>query len=346
MRTKVIIVTIILTVNGCLSISPIKKEVLINSVYIKMAAFAEGVPESLKFYRNFFQDKIVVMGRSALRIIEKEDIRRTKYLKYEISTWKPSLIRANDKVYIVAGGGGFSDVGLMNNKGELLWKYKPDSKLHPFDMEGDDLNKDGIPEFYVGTHDGLHILDMNGKLVKKTDSLWINDLEIGQYNGEDVIIGLSRNVFYFWDYKGNLLKRIDVEENFSQFEIVDWPQKNHFLTKKGSKIYLIDMEGNIIFEREIGRRIYDISGTAVFFDESRRTYLAIVADYSSRYNRSLLSIFSPDGKIIYKEIIGSTQAIIAVDKKLRKSQYLLVGGFPMISKYDVEKNVTERVQRR
>ncbi len=333
---KLIIIAIILTVNGCLSIPPTKKEVLINNVYIKMAAFAEGIPESLKIYRNFFQDKIVVMGRSALRIIEKEDIRITKYLKYEISTWQPSLIRASGKVYIVAGGGGFSDVGLMNNKGELLWKYKPDPKLHPFDMEGGDLNKDGIPEFYVGTHDGLHILDMNGKLVKKTDPLWINDLEIVTYNGEDVIIGLSRNVFYFWDYKGNLLKRIFVKENFSQFKIVDWHQKNHFMTKKGSKIYLLDMEGNIIFERNIGIKIYDINGTAVVFDGSRMTYLAIVADYSSRYNRSLLCIFTPDGEMIYKEVIGSTQAIIAVDKKLRKSQYLLVGGFPMISKYDVE----------
>lgn len=152
---------------------------------------------------------------------------------------------------IVAGGGGFLPVGLMNDQGELLWKYIPDPKFDPFDMEGGDLDKDGITEFYVGNHDGVHSLDMNGKMIKKTWPLWIHDVEIGKYNSDDVVIGLSRNVFYFWDYKGNLIKKFDLKVNFSNFVIINWPTKHNILTSNGNDIYLVDMEGNIILKKKL-----------------------------------------------------------------------------------------------
>ena len=70
-------------------------------------------------------------------------------------------------MHIVAGGGGFSDVGLMDEGGKLVWKYRPDpDDLAPYDMVAGDLNNDGSPEFYAGTYEGLHILDKDGKLVK------------------------------------------------------------------------------------------------------------------------------------------------------------------------------------
>lgn len=236
----------------------------------------------------------------------------------------------------MAGGGGFSNVGLMNDKGELLWEYLSDPELRPFDMEGGDLNKDGIPEFYVGSHDGLYILDMNRKLVKKIGPLWIHDVEIGKYNGGDIIIGLSRNIFYFWDYKGNLIKRIDVKGNFSRFEIVDWPEKNHLLTNNGNYIYLFDFDGNIVFKKKIGIHIFATNGTSVQFKKFDRRNFAVVANYRSKYNRSLLCIFSPAGELIFREILQRTQAIVAVDRNHGKSHFLLVGGFPKIKKYELE----------
>lgn len=335
-RNIILVIYVLLFGSSCYSGRAIKEEVLINLADIEVTNFADGVPYSQKIYEDFIQDKFVVLGVSALVVIEKEDRQKTKYLKYETPSLNPTLIRIDGKMRIVAGGGGFLPVGLMNDQGELLWKYIPDPKFDPFDMEGGDLYKDGITEFYVGNHDGVHSLDMNGKMIKKTWPLWIHDVEIGKYNSDDVVIGLSRNVFYFWDYKGNLIKKFDLKVNFSHFVIINWPTKHNILTSNGNDIYLVDMEGNIILKKKVDHKIYDINGTAVYFNESSMPYLAIVANYSSSYNKSLLCVFSPDGKMIYKEVIGSTQAILAVDRKYGKSQYLLVGGFPKIKKYELK----------
>lgn len=67
------VIYVLLFGSSCYSGRAIKEEVLINHADIEVTNFADGVPYSQKIYEDFIQDKFVVLGVSALVVIEKED---------------------------------------------------------------------------------------------------------------------------------------------------------------------------------------------------------------------------------------------------------------------------------
>ena len=89
-----------------------------------------------------------------------------------------------------------------------------------------------------------------------------------------------------------------------------------------------------MFKKRAGFTIQALTGTGVCLKEEKN-YLAVVTRTRSYYDRSILWIFSPNGKMIYKEVICSTEAIVAVKNKEKNKEYLLVGGCDSINKYEM-----------
>jgi len=330
---NVLMVVMLVSLTSCIFLSPpTKLGLLKHHESITSSYFAEDVPYSWKIKKDFLKGKIVVLGLCKLAIIDKENTNKRQVISYEIRSFNPDLLQINGKMHIVAGGDGFSDVGLMDEEGKLIWKYRPDpDDLAPYDMVAGDLNNDGSPEFYAGTYDGLHILDKDGKITKKVDLPGqIYGVEICTYNNKPSII--CRSSFQseyklrFWDFNGNLLKTVDNKKEVSELSIVNWPGGEHILADNGSKIYILDLNGNIILKKNIGVKIYGLSGTAVYFQENKKPYLAVVVKYRSRYRRSSLYIFSPEGELIYQEVLYTTTAITAIKDQETNREYLLVGG--------------------
>jgi hypothetical protein len=68
-----------------------------------------------------------------------------------------------------------------------------------------------------------------------------------------------------------------------------------------------------------------ITGTPVKFIEEQSSYLAVLINYSSQYNQSLICIFSPTGELVYKELLHKTYGILTIKPNYLKNEILLVG---------------------
>ena len=332
-----LIIFIIFSLSGCCFLTPptkfgvlTDKENIVKSPYVKINF------EAWEIDKDYFKKKIAVLGTRELNIIDKEDPSKSINIKYQMAG-KPSLIRIDGKMHIVDGGGGFGDVGLMDQTGKAVWTYKqdPDSS-NPNELIGGDLNSDGTPEFYASTSDdGVHVLDTNGKLVKKFGSGFIEGVDLCTYNDHTVLIDQDINdTFHFWNYEGHLIKTIKIKRYMWDFSIINWPSKNHILIKDGSSFYVLDFNGKVVFKKRAGFRILSLKGTGVNFKGGKR-YLAVITETRPHYNRSILWIFSPKGDLIYKEVICSTEAITAVKDESSNKEYILVGGCNSINKYEM-----------
>ena len=335
---KSLIIFAIFFLSNCCSLTPpIKFGVLTNNESIMKVPYVKINFDfkAEKIDKGFIKDKIIVLGSSGLIIFDKKDLSKPKYIEYQ--TPNPSLIRIDGEMYIIAGGGGFGKVGLINETGKLIWTYKPNpDSPNPDELIGGDLNNDGVPEFYAATSDdGVHVLDTNGKLVKKFGSGYIGGVDLCTYNGNTVLIDLDINgKFHFWNYHGELIKTIKTKKDLWNFSIINWPSENHILIKDGPSFYVLDFNGKIVFKKRAGFRILSLKGTGVNFKEGKN-YLAVITETRPHYNRSILWIFSPKGDLIYKEVICSTEAIVAMKDKEKNKEYLLVGGCDSINKYEM-----------
>jgi hypothetical protein len=244
------------------------------------------------------------------------------------------------RMHIIDGGGGFGDLGLMDEKGKLIWKYPLNQKdFRAFEMEGGDLNNDGMPEFYVATSNGLHVLDSNGILMKilGAGKSVFGGFELGTYNDQMVIITLDyiNRKFYLWNFHGDLLKTIERKKYIWDFSLINWPSENYILANDGESFYILDFDGNIILNINAGFTIQALRGTGIHF-KNGKNYLAVLTRTRSVHDRSILWIFSPDGKLIYKEVLCSTEAIVAIKNNEKNHEDLLVGGCNSINKYEMK----------
>jgi len=134
------------------------------------------------------------------------------------------------------------------------------------------------------------------------------------------------------NYKGELIREIKSEVDVTGIEFVQWPQEWHIVTSSGSafssSICVLDLEGKIFLRDKIKLSIFDLRTVTVCFFENQDPYLAVVIRFSAEFHRSMLCVYSPDGKVFYKEIIGKTTGLLAKKSPQSKCETLLVGYGP------------------
>ncbi|MHC4418404.1 MAG: hypothetical protein ACYSU6_07430 [Planctomycetota bacterium] len=133
-----------------------------------------------------------------------------------------------------------------------------------------------------------------------------------------------------------LIKRVQRKHPTIELgRIVDcnWPGPNHILAKYSDNsvrrrgFCIVDREYNVILRHPLKGQIFFLKGIPVRFSEDKAPYLAVLADYGSQNREAVLCIFSPDMKLVYKELLHKTRGILATRSKSSKNQMLLVGDY-------------------
>ena len=81
----------------------------------------------------------------------------------------------------------------------------------------------------------------------------------------------------------------------------------------------------------------DIRGVPVELDPKKRPYLAVITKHRAALKKATLSIFSPEGQLVYQEMLNSSTGINTLENP-DGSESLLVGdGAKKVWIYDEKK---------
>jgi hypothetical protein len=222
-------------------------------------------------------------------------------------------LRGDSKLNLIAGGGGYSDVGFFDLKGHSLCQFKPDKRLHPNQMIACDLDGDGTKEFYAADHAGVFQLDSDGQIVWRSDNKlninWIV-LTLPAEGERPAAVVTDRGI---WDSQGKPLK-LGVRGT------LPWVGKYNIHPVKWGDIYciasgdtyhrgdvdLFDLAGTTVFKHSLGDQSISGEILAARLKRGEAPYLVVVAALRRLPNgrkRDLmaLNILSHDGTLVYQE---------------------------------------------
>lgn len=279
--------------------------------------------------------EIAIFGQLSMHIVDRlGTLKRKVKFEWKYGILSPDIIVKNCSHFDIIASGSFS-AGILDQYGKAVWFYKPDDTFSINDAATGDLNRDGELEFYVATDEGLHQLNYAGeKIWEKGESAWrVKVLDLGKNEMPLVVTRLSyKNLLQFRDYEGNLIREIKPEVKIRDLELCDWPSPGHFLTRGGNTIYILDSNGKVVFKHKLGNffdltEIFEIRGVSVKLFKDQKDYFAVVLRLRAGSDRSILCIFSPDGRLVYREVLHCTTGITAIQLS-SKSETLLVGDGP------------------
>jgi len=99
----------------------------------------------------------------------------------------------------------------------------------------------------------------------------------------------------------------------------------------------VDINGNQILRHVVKdtsfRPYHGPYGVAVKLNPLEGPYLAILINGSSGYARSVLLVFNPEGKLVWKEELKNLSTLVAIPGKDGTREVLLVGGIDGIFEY-------------
>lgn len=295
--------------------------------------------------------EIVIFSRRDCFIFDEKTRELKRTIKFNQSIGlRPELLRINNDgtLEIMLRGGGFGDVGIADAKGEFIWKYKQ-IETSPR-MTAGDLDRDGEIEFYIADNTSLNRLDYSGKKVWKVgNNRSVDYMQIYDPGGDKIpfivtrsFVGGNWNVS-FWDNTGKLIKEIIPEIKTYELEIIKWPDDYHILAKTDYDIIIMDLDGKVVLRYRLKEDIFkffvhlleimSIRGVPVRFEPDKKPYLAVITGFRSALSKTMLSVFSPEGQLVYQEMLNSTRGINVV-KKNDGPESLVVGDGDRIWLYD------------
>ncbi len=269
---------------------------------------------------------------------------RTRKLKKTIKFTKPLGLRPellrimNDgSMEIMLRGGGFGDVGLVDTYGEFIWKYKGEQGTSPQMIAGK-FDRDGQVAFYVTNSDGLHKLDYSGKQIWKTkDNTWEWNIQIyaqGWNKPPLIVTRDSSEKIRYWDRTGKLVTEVSPEVDSYGLEIIHWLNDYQILAIGDYKIIIMDLNGKVAFQYKLREdicqffvhllEIMDIRGVPVKLNPEKPPYLAVITKHRAALKKATLSVFSPEGQLVYQEMLNSSTGINTLENP-DGSESLLVG---------------------
>jgi len=255
----------------------------------------------------------------------------------------PMIDIDNDgRLEIIQEGGGFSDVGVMDANGEFIWTFQPHETVSPGRLTYGDVNRDGEIEFYVADFTGVYQLDINGNILWKyqpgtqfySDGFeTYADVEIIETETQSYVVALTgQNVlspgYRFFDFNGNLIKTLGTYSGEFNFDVAYFMgQQNILLGYPGNNIVLLDLDGNVRLTHDLKnfQAYHGPTSISVKFDPNDEPYLVVLSESSSTGNSDKLSIFSPQGVIIYEENVGPVTAPMTTEDIQSGDQILRLG---------------------
>jgi len=228
-------------------------------------------------------------------------------------------------------------VSVIDQSGKALWSY---SSSDGGGFAVCDADGDGKPEFYVASDHGLVRLDDNGHRVWGTSGSFYEVAAVPSGVGKELIVTRDSNYsLSFWNADGSAAKggkRVTPADHFCNIRTCNWPAEGHILGCTGGWILVIDHEGNRVLSAPLTEHaIFEMNGTPVQFDPHKKPYLAVVGRLRAETGLSVLGVFSPEGELVYREVVNITTGIAALPIPRTGREALLVGDGPgKVYKYE------------
>ncbi len=247
----------------------------------------------------------------------------------------PKYVRLTPKLNgIMMGGGGFGAVGLFDINGKLLWNFKPDLIHNPNKMIDADLDNNGITEFYAISGSGLYRLDLEGNIVWK----FAGDIrDISIYSNkkdkfESIIVLNSNDTFSLISPQGKKIRSLGFSSKNFSFATMDVDGNSLIVYRSSYDTFrVVNQEGKFLFDYKY-KNLPIYHGpytTSVSFDGA--TYVAILMTSRSAIQKSVISIFSLKGELVYQAILNYGSKLAAQYIHKTDNQRLLVSDGNKIS---------------
>jgi hypothetical protein len=276
-------------------------------------------------------------------------------LSFEERVFRPVPVDVNGDglLEIFARAGGGADVELLDRTGQVIWTRSGDYSEPITFNNGDvgDADRDGRPEFYLASTEGLYCLDPAG------DTRWVvgqeNEYEwvvfdqgvpgrepprlvavgAGAYRGRPGVFLEHRSA------DGELIARDENSAKLWDLQLIRWPTEERPLrilergvSGRTSGLWILDERG-----RDVGywaaadswlvKPYYVYAATFIRFDEDGPDYLAVLFGYRAGQDHTMLTLYSLDGLPVYQEYLPWTMGLLAtrIERYSRSGEVLLVG---------------------
>ncbi len=289
---------------------------------------------SLKPCHPEYDGAITVTGRGGAAAVSTDGALRsfTKFERVAGFYVYPVDVEGNGVCAYVDNAGGWSPVGLIDHRGKRMWAYgknmsdREDEALiaiaHSprdiiaFDADGDQRLDFLIPLLIVERQE-THVLSQSGTVMEKLDydlqGSKTADID-GDGKAELISLGWSRHggktrfALTLRDNRLAVVKRILVEprrgaNNLTTLRMMKWPDtrgRGHAVINNKDRLQVIDpASGAVVYELDLELH-YLGQVTPVRLIGDHEPYLAIAQAYKRRV---MLSLYDPDKKLVYQEIL-------------------------------------------
>jgi translation elongation factor P/translation initiation factor 5A len=249
----------------------------------------------------------------------------------------PSIMHVDGQYMIVKGGGGYGDVGLMSEEGNKLWTFHPRSFVSPSDMLHADLNSDDEIEFYAIDNSSLYRLDRLGNtvwevlapryFVFRSD---FTDLDVfwNKETSRNELVALENDTIHRYDSAGNLLQSSKSKLSFINFQMLNWNGRQLiFAGYFDNKVAFLNIDGSIheFIDLHDFTHYHEPQAISVKLKKDEADYLVVLSHSKSSSALTLLSIISPESKLIYQEILNKTKGLISLQPDESETEILVIG---------------------
>ena len=230
---------------------------------------------------------------------------------------------------ILCPGGGFSDPAVLNADGTVRWSRDGSflvDDVAAAHMSLGNLNGDEIAEFCVAFSHYLACFDSVDREIWRTQMAWYEFVRIASSDGVPVVVARGAPepaccTDYFVEVRtesGELIRRRPFPYE-TPMDVVEWPLGSGrlaFLTRDASALRIVDLELQELFRYELppawmGPSKYGpLQG--MLLDSEGALYLVVHLWYRVEWERSSLLLFSPDGALIYHEVMERAGRLFSV----------------------------------
>jgi len=281
--------------------------------------------------------KVAFIGQTGLWILNGSDYKLLKKYRFVTNENKRLWFGTGAKIITDTGASPISPaVSILTPRGKLslnnryIWKVTRQNKSGRVDkILINDLNFDKKEEYYYHGNDFVRQLDRTGKVIWKLENLLIYDINVLNYKeikSKFLLVLDDQNNINFIDFHGNIRRKVKIQEKIYSFDIIEWLGETYLLSGyKKNCFFLFSLRGEKKFSYLLKNfpLYYSPTGVTVKFMKGKDKYLCVLARSRSATSLMLLSIFSPEWKLLYQEILKSSRGSCSI--KRGNVEKLLIG---------------------
>lgn len=232
-----------------------------------------------------------------------------------------SVFKYNNAYRIISRGGGYGNVGLIDDKQRHIWDTPIRNQKTILEYCGD--NSEALYCFFHNNE--ISIINDHGETlntwVAGKEEIFSAEVFYSDQNTPILVTGWyntwrsKKEGIAFWDRNGRLINKFIPEES-SFFSIIRWPHNNNIMLKDETHILILDFAGNEVLSYRKPYfllpflEIINVHPITIRQKGENISYLCVLAKI--RGFRDALLIFDNNGTNVYQEVTGNLSSLAAL----------------------------------